>query len=475
MNRIFSKIFCAGLLLFAGLTDTGAQSLSGGLADVSNVAVSRAGDKLLVSMDIDVSALDIKSNRELVVTPVISCGPDSLRLSSVIVAGRNRYYHHLRNTALSGDSLRLCRHGSVSVVEYRTVVPYSPWMCRAVLGAVCQTRGCCDGIVDETVGELARLDLEPRVFEPRLVYVSPKAESKIRDMQGSAYIDFPVNRTEIYPNYRGNPAELQKIWHTIDTVKSDPDVEIISLTFKGYASPEGSYSNNTRLAKGRTAALKEYVLRLYDFPSDLIATDYEPEDWEGLERYVAGSYLAAKDSILVIIRSSLTPDAKDRKIKADHPSDYAFLLKNVYPGLRHSDYVVRYKIRQYTDVAEIIRTLKTQPQKLSLQEMYMAAQAMEQGSDEYAEVFEIAVRMYPDDETANLNAANSALARRDMKAAARYLSKAGTTAQAVYARGVFAAMSGDYDAAAALFAEAARGGVVEAEGEMLRLEEYRKP
>lgn len=473
MNRIFLRIFCAGLLFLAGIAGAGAQSLPGGLADVRNLAVSRAGDKLFVSMDIDISALDITSNRELTLTPVISSGPDSLRLSPVTVAGRNRYYHHLRNTMLSGDSLRLYRHGSVSVVEYRTVVPYSPWMGRASLGVVCETRGCCAGLIGETAGELARLDLEPRVYEPRLVYVSPKAEPKIRDMQGSAYIDFPVNRTEIYPNYRKNPSELQKIWHTIDTVKSDPDVEIVSLTFKGYASPEGSYSNNTRLAKGRTAALKEYVRRLYDFPADLIATDYEPEDWEGLERYVAGSYLAGKDAILSIIRSSLDPDAKDRKIKTAHPSDYAFLLKNVYPGLRHSDYVVRYKIRQYTDVAEIRRTLKTQPQKLSLQEMYMAAQEMEQGSDEYAETFEIAVRMYPDDETANLNAANSALSRRDLKSAARYLAKAGTTAHASYARGVLAAMSGDYDAAARLFGEAARGGVAGAEDEVRRLDDYR--
>ena len=75
-------------------------------------------------------------------------------------------------------------------------------------------------------------------------------------------------------------------------------MEIIALTFKGYASPEGSYSNNTRLAKGRTAALKEYVRKLYDFPAGLIATDYEPEDWEGLEKYVAGAYMDNKEDIL---------------------------------------------------------------------------------------------------------------------------------------------------------------------------------
>ncbi|GAY27316.1 MULTISPECIES: DUF3868 domain-containing protein [unclassified Prevotella] len=473
MKSIIARIYCVCLLLAACLADAGAQAILDERVRISDLSVSRSDGKLFVAMSIDVTALDVKSNNEIIITPVVRGKSDEVRLKPVMIAGRNRYYHHLRNTGADADSMDVYRHGSVSVVEYRTVAPYRSWMGGADMNAVCETRGCCSESESMGVDRLARLDVEPKVYEPRLIYVSPKAEPKIRDMQGSAYIDFPVNRTEIYPGYRNNPAELQKIWHTIDTVKSDPDVEIIALTFKGYASPEGSYSNNTRLAKGRTAALKEYVRKLYDFPAGLIATDYEPEDWEGLEKYVAESYMDNKEDILAIIRGGLEPDAKDRKIKTAYPREYAFLLKNVYPGLRHSDYVVRYKIRQYTDIAEIRRMLKTQPQKLSLQEMYMAAGEMEQGSDEYAETFEIAVRMYPDDATANLNAACTALARRDMKAAERYLAKAGDTANAVYTRGVYAAMNGDYDAAGRLFAEAERGGLKEAGAEIRRLEEFR--
>ena len=58
---------------------------------------------------------------------------------------------------------------------------------------------------------------------------------------------------------------------------------------------------------------------------------------------------------------------------------------------------------------EIKRLIKTQPQKLSLNEMYLAAQDMKLGSEEYNETFEVAVRMLPDDEVANLNAANAAM------------------------------------------------------------------
>ena len=106
--------------------------------------------------------------------------------------------------------------------------------------------------------------------------------AETRELKGSAYIDFPVNRTEIYEDYRRNPIELAKIRATIDTVRNDADTRITSIRIKGYASPEGSYANNTRLAQGRTETLKDYVQRLYNFPSGVMATDTSlrtGQDW----------------------------------------------------------------------------------------------------------------------------------------------------------------------------------------------------
>lgn len=124
-----------------------------------------------------------------------------------------------------------------------------------------------------------------------------------------------------------------------------------------------------------------------------------------------------RNAILGLIRSELEADTKEKMIKSSYPEDYQFLLKNVYPGLRHSDYVVKYTVRTYTSAEDIRRIMKTQPQKLSLRELYIAAQGLEPGSEEYNEAFEIAVRMFPEDETANLNAANAAMAKGDLKGA----------------------------------------------------------
>ena len=178
-----------------------------------------------------------------------------------------------------------------------------------------------------------------------------------------------------------------------------------------------------------------------------------------------------RDEILAIIRGGLAPDARDRKIRTTYPEEYAFLLREVYPALRHSDYAVTYEVRTYTDAEEIRRLLRTAPQKLSLQEMYLAAQGLTPGSEEFDELFAIAVRMFPDDETANLNAANAAMQAGDLKRADRYLDKAGATPEARYARAVRAALAEDYETAARLFEEAQRDGVGEAGEALERIRE----
>lgn len=473
INNKIAKITGGVLLSLLGVAGMKGQPLMNGQVTVRNLFVSRSDDKLFISMDIDVSGLEVKSNREVIFTPALASDDHTLSLPAVLVAGRNRYYHHLRNDDLQPATTQLYRRSDVSVVEYRTVVPYEKWMNTSKLVTLNEVCGCCDETIAGENEPLLALRFEPKAFVPSYIYIRPKAEPKINVLEGSAYIDFPVNRTEIHENYRRNPVELQKILSTIDAVRNDADTRIISVSIKGYASPESPYSNNERLAMGRTKTLKEYVRKQYNFADSQFITDYEPEDWAGLERYVESSSLDNKAGILALIRSNMDPDAKEQSIKTAFPKEYAFLLKEVYPGLRHSDYAVKYEVRAYTDVEEIKRLIKTQPQKLSLDEMYLAAQEMEIGSEEYNETFDIAVRMFPDDEVANFNAANIAMSRGDLKSAERYLQKAGDSPQATYARATLAALNKDFATAEKMFEEAARKGISDAEKMLKQMEEIK--
>lgn len=394
-------------------------------------------------------------------------------MPAVVVAGRNRYYHYVRNDHQL-DGRELYREGKAEKIHYQASVPFEQWMETAEL--VLQQDSCgCQELLMENEDLLATLDFKPRVFAPTFVYIQPEVEAvKVRDVKGQAYIDFPVNRTEIYPDYRRNPEELKKIIATIDEVKNNPDTRITSIAIKGYASPEGTYRNNTRLAKGRTATLKDYVQKQYQLAEGVMNTDFEPEDWAGLRRYVAESDLVHKQEILALIDSDREPDNKEWKIKSTYPQEYAFLLKEVYPGLRHSDYVVEYVVRAYTDVEEAKKVLATNPGNLSLQELYMIADSYPQGSDEYNEVFATMVRLYPADEVANLNAANVAMQRKDLVSAKKYLRKAGESALAVYARGVCAGLGGDYQAARTYLEQAKKQGVKAAEEALAQIDEIEK-
>lgn len=425
---------------------------------VYDITLKRNADLMTVGVDMGLGSYRMHGDKVTVFTPVLKNGNDSLDVTGVGLYSRIRYIQYLRDgrEPASGSnelSYRYSKRPSNQAVIQS--LPYEEWMSGATLYMERRVYGCCHTLEHRDMIPLGKW--YEAAYKPAFHYVTPEAELiKIRVLKGRAYIDFPVNMTNLYPDYRNNPRELQTIIATIDSVRNDKDVNIREITIKGYASPESPWSNNTRLAMGRTATLKKYVQNLYQFDENLIKTDYCPEDWEGLREFVEKSGLKHKAEILAIIDdASLQPDPKEALIKSRYPEEYEFLHQTVYPALRHSDYTIEFTIRHYSDPEEIRRIMATAPQKLSLDEFFILAKTLEPGSDEYNEVFETAVRMYPKDETANLNAANSAMQRGDLESATKYLNKAGSSDAAIYARGVLATLKGEYREAANLFASVA--------------------
>ena len=442
---------------------------------VNHVLLKRNADLMTMGMNLVLGDYTQSGDKVSVFTPVLKNGNDSVECQPVALYSRIRYIQYLRdgNEPVGGaDEVSMRYSRRPEAIEVNQSVPYEDWMNGATLYLRRDIYGCCHSLLDEELVPLGRWRQESYV--PKFVYVTPVAEGeKLRELSGRAYIDFPVNMTNLYPDYRNNPAELAKIIATIDSVRNDKDVTVRVITIKGWASPESPWENNTRLAKGRTATLKQYVQNLYNFPEGLIQTDYYPEDWFGLREFVEKSNLPHRDEILALIDDdSIEPDPKEAKLKATYPEEYKFLLATVYPGLRHSDYKIEYVIRQFSDPAEIRRVMATEPQKLSLEEMFLLAQTLKPGSDEYNDVFETAVRMYPDNATANLNAANSAMQRNDLVKAWQYLDKAGDSAQAEYARGVLSAIQGDYTKATQYIEKAQALGLDDATGVLKEIKEF---
>ncbi len=424
MKKLYTFIYMLGCTSFLY-----AQNPEEGTFLVKEKNAERVGNDLVITLKADISSLQLSRNQSLVCTPLVESGDSIRALDPIIINGKVRHILYERMERTGKKELEIRRYNDTEQqVDYLARTPYADWMEKADVTLVMDDCGCGWKALSQNRNKLFALDFaEPVAIAPMLVYVKPAPEEvKARHLDGSAYLDFPVNQITIYPDYRNNSVELRKIQQTVEAVKNDPYATITSLSIKGYASPEGTYKGNAYLAENRAKALLNYVKEHYDLSGVELSVDFEPEDWEGLEAAVEEGSLPDKEELLAIIRADEPADwdAREWKLKAlNGGTSYKILLRDVYPALRHSDYRVNYNIRNFT-VDEAKQIIQSDPSKLSLNEMFLVAETYETGSEPFNEVFEVAVRMYPDDPVSNLNAAISAVNTRQLDKAKRYLANA---------------------------------------------------
>lgn len=439
---------------------------------IDDLRVSREHGLLKVDMNVSPKTMHIGLEKQVVITPVIKSlsSADSIVLPSVAIAGRNSYYNSMRDKNYNGSLLRA---GKDKAFDYAFSTEWLPWMEHSRLDLQCSVRGCCGLPENEDDRRpVALIDWRANSFVPEFRYSKPAPEGpKARKLEGKAYVSFPVNRTEIYPDYMINPAELRKITRSIDTVRLDPDATVKSITLTGFASPEGPYKNNVRLAAGRTEAVKEYVRGQYTFPASTFKANSVPEDWQRLRDSVAVSILPDRAAILDFIDNGNVPiERRNDELRKRFPTSYAYLLKHIYPWLRHTNYVIDYEIRQYNDIDEIMQVYKTHPEKLSLNEFYRAANTFQTGSPEFNEVMETALIYNKNSETANINAANAAMIEGDLKRARVLLNRVSHDPTAIYGLAVLDAIEGNYNKAAEGFNKARKAGIPEAEAALKQVQ-----
>ncbi len=448
MKRFAYTLFCMAAFATSALAQANSDTLR-----VVESNVSRVGEDVIVDMKLDLSHIEVGRNRTLVYRPLLMKEDSVAELTPIIVNGRVRHiqYQRLERAEDFPNEIEIRReNGTEQTLDYHARVPFTDWMNKSEVVMVCDLCGCGWESLQNDRSSLFPVNLVHEPVVPAVLYITPLAEVKVREKSGSAYLDFPVNQTVIRPDYRRNSTELAAIDATIQSVEDDPNATITKVTIKGYASPEGSYANNQRLAEGRSNALLEYVKKLHDFGDAEFSVSSEPEDWEGLEKRIESSSIADKEEWLAIIRDSEPADLDRKEWKLKQLPSYREVLNTIYPALRHSDYTVEYHIRNFT-TDEAREMLYKDPSQLSLEEMYRVAQTYEVGSEPYNEVFEIAVRLYPDDPISNLNAANTALLNRNATAARRYLTKAAEGPEKRLAEGVASWLEGDTDQARSIF------------------------
>ena len=310
------------------------------------------------------------------------------------------------------------------------------------------------------------MELSPRIpyeVNPLVSMVEPEGEVKIRNRQGSAFLDFQVGRSVILPEFRRNPVELTKINDAVSGIADDPDIQITGMTVEGFASPEGTYKSNDKLSHNRALALKDYIRARYAFPDALFTVKNTPEDWEGLKVLVEDSSLEPKEELLRIITSSEEPDARERRLKTvARGVPYKKMLTELYPDLRRVEYRVDYSVRNYT-LTEAKEVIKRSPEHLSQLEMYKVAEDYGKDSKEYRDIImELIPRYYPNDPVANSNAAALLIQNKEYQSARRLLERAGDLPSAWNNLGVVSLALEEYDQAEEYLHQASSAGVKEA-------------
>ena len=439
MKKIRMILLAACPALFCPVPGSMAQVRQGSVTVQVNELAQR-GDSLYVDMAVTTEGRNVPSRMSADFTPVLVSSERSLALPAVSLMGRNSYRNHRRALALMSAKERGAYEKSAPYyvvpdykgdrrMDYRLALPYEAWMSSAKLTLQRIDCGCGKSSVTDVRLLAGKVSLEEVIvieryrIEPHLAYIRPEAEAvKSRAEQGESFLDFAVGKTAVNPEFGRNAAELEKIRRMIDLVQDDKDLTIKRIVIVGYASPEGSLAMNERLSEGRAKALRDYLQSRYPaIPGSLYSIRFGGENWDDLVKAVQTSDMPDKQAVLDIIdRYSIIGGREAKLMALKGGTPWRYMLREMFPSLRKVTVTVDYDVRNF-DAEEAKAVVKTRPQNLSLNELYLVANTYEPGSEDFNSLFETAVRLYPESVTATVNAAVAALERRDFVGAERYL------------------------------------------------------
>ena len=383
-----------------------------------------SGKNVTFHAAIDLSGLDLPKNEMLTFTPMLRSadGTHEYRFDPVVVTGRERDKLIRRAGRFEGYAfdpqpqqyIVLTRVNPRQQVGLNLTAPYEKWMRGAYLLVTEQASGCAGGNLLYADGLDAKAYSGdpyrfPEPYTPvfEVVYLTPEVEAvKIRQDTYSARLQFKVNQTTLLPEFGSNAQVLAETREVIQRVKNDPLLEVREITVQGYASPEGHAEANYQLSQGRAQAFVDYLHR-QDVPvsRQMISAQGMGEDWNGLRDAVAGSDLHDREKVLGAIDAIGDIARRKNTLKGLSGGEtYRVLLEDFYPPLRRNEYTISYEVRGF-NAQEAKELLRTRPQLLSLNEMFMVAEGYSRDSQEFKEVFDIAARLYPDSPVARFNVA----------------------------------------------------------------------
>ena len=272
-------------------------------------------------------------------------------------------------------------------------------------------------------GVLATSDLLRGTVASANPALAADAYQRVIKQKQEAQIKYLVNQA----NVRASELRTNSVQDFVKILKEINDNEetrkLNNIEVSAYASPEGSYDFNERLAEKRQNSGAEYVaqqLKKNKMKAD-VDTKFTAEDWEGFQQLVSESNIQDKDVILRVLSMYKDPAEREQQIR-NMSVVYDELAKGILPELRRARLIANYDVIGRSD-EQIQQQFQTDARELSLEEILYGA-ALQQDNAQKRTWYEKAAALFSDDARAYNNLANLAYQSGDAQSAASYLAKA---------------------------------------------------
>ena len=246
---------------------------------------------------------------------------------------------------------------------------------------------------------------------------------RIINQQQQANVKFLIGQASLRRSELQNNSVQEFVRLLKDIAANQETLAMDGIEVSAYASPDGSYSINDRLAGQRQDVTANYVRQEMkksntNAPLD---TKYTAEDWEGFQELVSASNIEDKEVILRVLSMYQDPEEREQQIK-NISSAFRELADGILPQLRRARMTINYDIVGRSD-EQIKDQLATDPSLLTVEELLYAA-TLYDNEDQAENAYRKATQLYSRDPRAFNNVAFIEYAKGNYEEAAGWLEKA---------------------------------------------------
>ena len=253
---------------------------------------------------------------------------------------------------------------------------------------------------------------------------APDAWQRIIAHKQEANIKFLINAATLRTSELQS-VSMKDLVAVLKEINDDQETRALQgIEVSAYASPDGRYSLNEKLAEKRQDVSSNYLkgeLKKLKMNAD-VDTKFTAEDWEGFQELVSKSSLQDKDVILRVLSMYKDPEEREKQI-SNMSAVYTDIKEGILPELRRARLIVNYDVIGRSD-DQILAQFKSDPTKLSVEELVYGANTLVQDEATKKQWYETLTKQFPSDYRALNNLAQQAINKGDLSAASSYLQQA---------------------------------------------------